>query len=135
MLHTCINTAFCLVCHINPCCVFLDAFIDQTSSSPPPGFGVAGYNTTFPAPSGNTVSQSGSTGNRVLQEAVVTAWLNVQLSCKYVRNAHSENPRESAYKRGGTGVVQNQIFHGLGREKMGSVFLAPLHSSKELLSA
>ena len=58
-----------------------------------------------------------------------TARLNVQLPCKYVRNAHSENPRESAYKRGGTGVVQIQKFLGLGREKMGSVSLAPLHGS------
>ena len=45
--------------------------------------------------------------------------LNVQLPCKYVRNAHSENPRESAYKRGGTGVVQIQKFSRFGQREDG----------------
>ena len=45
--------------------------------------------------------------------------LNVQLPCKYVRNAHSENPRESAYKRGGTGVVQIQNFSRFGQREDG----------------
>ena len=51
--------------------------------------------------------------------ACATALLNVQLPCKYVRNAHSENPRESAYKRGGTGAVQIQNFSRFGQREDG----------------
>ena len=45
--------------------------------------------------------------------------LNVQLPCKYVRNAHFENPRKSAYKRGGTGVVLIQNFSRSGQREDG----------------
>ena len=48
---------------------------------------------------------------------MATARLNVQLPCKYVRNAHSENPRESAYKRGRTGTGKRQ-FRSLPTNKM-----------------
>ena len=55
--------------------------------------------------------------------------LNVQLPCKYVRNAHSENPRESAYKRGGTGVVEIQKISRFGQREDGQ---CPSHSTIRL---
>ena len=62
-----------------------------------------------------TRSLWGFTEVHFLRIYMATARLNVQLPCKYVRNAHSENPRESAYKRGGTGVVQIQKFSRFGQ--------------------
>ena len=61
------------------------------------------------------------------------SYLNVQLPCKYVRNAHSENPRESAYKRGGTGVVQIQKFSRFGQREDGQCLsrsTTQLHGSR-----
>ena len=53
----------------------------------------------------------------------------MQLPCKYVRNAHSENPENPRIKGVAPVSFKFQIFHGLDREKMGSVSLAPLHGS------
>ena len=63
-----------------------------------------------------------------------TARLNVQLPCKYIRIALSENPRDFAYKRQNTGVFLNRtIFDGLTVSKMASIFVAPLHGSTQAI--
>ena len=36
------------------------------------------------------------------------------------KNVYSKNPRDLPHKKSNTSVLQIHIFHGLGREKMGS---------------
>ena len=47
--------------------------------------------------------------------SLIVSTLNVQLPCKYGKDAHSEHSRESAYKRGRTGVAKFQIVSRFGQ--------------------